>query len=232
MPAFRIVLVRPENEGNIGAVARVMANFGFTDLALVSPVAVGEEARKRAKHANFILDSAIICTSIEEAVVKCDYVIGSTGIRNKGERKFLRSFETPREFASRVQSTGRRFAILFGPEGLGLLNNELSKCDSVIIVPTDETYPVMNLSHAVAVILYELFISHYTKEEPRTAVGLEKEKLSEYFSTLLELINYPEHKRQKTALMFRRLIGRSGLTKWEFFMLMGVLSRTLDAVRE
>jgi tRNA/rRNA methyltransferase len=232
MPAFRIVLVRPENEGNIGAVARSMSNFDFNSLYLVSPVPIGEEARKRAKHGNYVLDRAVIVQSVEEAVSGCDYVIGTTGIRNLGERKFLRNYETPREFALRVRRSRRSFALLFGPEGLGLSNKELASCDGVVSIPTSQEHPVMNLSHAVTVLLYELFISNFVREPERAAVELEKENLNQRFALLLESINYPEHKREKTRIMFRRLIARSGLSKWEFFILMGVISRTLDALRK
>lgn len=231
MPKFRIVLVRPENEGNIGAVARSMANFESSELCLVSPVGIGDEARKRAKHGNFILDEALIVDSLDSAVERCDNVVGTTGIREIGEKKFLRNFETPREFADRVSHTRRKYAVLFGPEGLGLSNDELGRCDAVISVPTSDRYPVLNLSHAVTVVLYELFLTDYVREAIVNSVSTEKERLNAHFSTLLDEISYPEHKKDKARLMFRRLTGRGNLSKWEFFIMMGVITRTLYSVR-
>ncbi len=230
MPEFRIVLVRPENEGNIGAVARSMANFDFCELYMVSPVSIGDEGRKRAKHGNFILDSAVTVKSLEQAIEDCDVVVGTTGIRNLGERKFLRNYETPREFAERVVSARRKYALLFGPEGLGLFNEELAMCDAVVSIPTSETYPVMNLSHAVTTLLYELFLTHYVRDAVRMSVAFEKEKLYSHFSSLLDSIDYPEHKKEKARLMFRRLVGRANLSKWEFFIMMGVITRSLYSI--
>lgn len=231
MPRFRIVLVRPENEGNIGAVARSMANFDSSELCLVSPIGVGDEARKRAKHGNFLLDGALVVSSLDEALEGCDNVVGTTGIREAGEKKFLRNFETPREFASRVSHTRRKYAILFGPEGLGLSNEELGRCDALLSVPTSERYPVLNLSHAVTIVLYELFLTEYVREAVKNSVSTEKERLNAHFATLLDAISYPEHKKDKARLMFRRLTGRSNLSKWEFFIMMGVITRTLYSVR-
>ena len=227
MPRFRIVLVRPENEGNIGAVARAMANFDSSELCLVSPVGIGDDARKRAKHGNFLLDEALVVNSLDEALEGCDNVVGTTGIRETGEKKFLRNFETPREFASRVSHTKRKYAILFGPEGLGLSNEELGRCDALMSVPTSERYPVLNLSHAVTIILYEIFLTGYVRDAVKNSVSAEKERLNAHFATLLDEISYPEHKKDKARLMLRRMVGRSNLSKWEFFIMMGVITRAL-----
>ena len=231
MPKFRVILVRPEVEGNIGAVARSMANFGFDELYMVSPVGIGTEARNRAKHGNFILDGAVLTNSLEDALEGCDMVIGTTGIRNLGEKKFLRNFETPREFAERVSRARRKYALIFGPEGLGLFNEELARCDSLVSIPSSPEYPVLNLSHAVTVVLYELFLTGYVKDSVKLSVSYEKEKLNNHYSNLLDAISYPEHKKEKARLMFRRLVGRSGLSKWEFFIMMGVITRTLYSLR-
>ncbi len=230
MPAFRVVLVRPENEGNIGAVARSMANFGFAELYMVSPVSIGDEARKRAKHGNFILDSSITVERLEDALDGCDTTVGTTGIRNTGEGRFLRVYDTPHEFAQRTVKSDRKHALLFGPEGLGLSNDELHLCDMIVSIPTSDRYPVMNLSHAVTVILYELFMTGYEPVAVKKSLRDEKERVNTYFGMLLEASDYPAHKRQKARLMFRRLIGRASLSKWEFFILMGVLSRALKSM--
>lgn len=230
MPVFRVVLVRPENEGNIGAVARSMANFDFAELYLVSPVPVGDEARKRAKHGNFILDSAATVQTLSGALEGCDITVGTTGIRNTGERRFLRNFDTPHEFAAGAKNKKRKYALLFGPEGLGLSNEELHLCDMLVSIPTSDRYPVLNLSHAVTTILYEIFMTGFEPVTVNTAVRVEKEKLNEYFGKLLESSDYPVHKREKARLMFRRLIGRSALSRWEFYILMGVLSRSIKSI--
>lgn len=230
MPRFRVVLVRPENQGNVGAVARAMANFEFDELYMVNPVAIGDDAKRRAKHGNFILDSSVTVGTLEEALDGCDIVVGTTGIRNLGEKKFVRNYETPAEFAEEAAGRRRKYALLFGPEGLGLFNEELLKCDRVISIPTSAEYPVLNLSHAVAVVLYEIFLTGYARDSVRLSVADDREKLNMHFAELLDEVNYPEHKKEKARLMFRRLVGRSNLSKWEFFIMMGVITRSLYAV--
>ena len=37
------------------------------------------------------------------------------------------------------------------------------------------------------------------------------------------MIDYPEHKKTKTKVMFRRIVARSVPSLWEFHTLMGVL---------
>ena len=49
----RVVLVRPQFAGNVGAVARVMRNMGLCDLVLVAP-----EANIRDRQARFRLGEA------------------------------------------------------------------------------------------------------------------------------------------------------------------------------
>ena len=80
MPRFRVVLVNPKTDGNVGAVARIMGNFGFKELWLVDPCEITDEARKRAKHANHILDEARVVDSLDEALDSVSMVVGTSGI--------------------------------------------------------------------------------------------------------------------------------------------------------
>ena len=84
LPSFSdnicIVLVNPENDGNIGAVARSMLNFGINDLRIVGRSGDwSEEARKRAKNAQEVLDSCKKVASIGEACSDCSLVVGTSG---------------------------------------------------------------------------------------------------------------------------------------------------------
>jgi tRNA/rRNA methyltransferase len=72
-------------------------------------------------------------------------------------------------------------------------------------------------------VFYELFATGFVKFEPRTAGELEREKLYEYFDMLLDVTGYPAYKKEKTKVMFRRLMSRSVPSVWEFHTLMGVL---------
>ena len=92
LPAFNddicIVLVNPQNDGNIGAVARSMLNFGFSNLRIVGHSGDwSEEARNRAKNAQSVLDSAQFHGTLQNAVADCSIVVGTSGKREDGERR-------------------------------------------------------------------------------------------------------------------------------------------------
>ena len=226
-----VVLVGPKNEGNIGAVARAMKNFGARRLVLVDPCPIGEEARKRAVHGVDILDAARSVRSVDAALRGVDLVAGTTGIATTSEKKFLRIALTPKEFAQRVAPMDGSLAILFGREDFGLLDAQLARCDLLVSIPASPLYTVMNLSHAAVVVLYELFATRSGKDPRRRASGPEKEVLHRAFSEIMEATDYPSHKRGRTRIMFRRLVGRAVPSKWEFHALMGVLTRATKRIR-
>ena len=221
------MLVDPKYPGNIGSVARVMKNFGFNDMVLVDPCELEDDAYRMAKHAKDILEGAEVHKDLEGALKGLDVVVGTTGVVTENDKKFLRTNISPLELCQRLDGLDGTVGILFGRENWGLLNEELLKCDMVVTIPTGPDYPVMNISHSVAVLLYQLFISMGGDVPDRDTAGEEKERLFSYFEELLDKVEYQEHKREKTQLMFKRIMGRAVLTKWEYHTLMGVLDKTL-----
>lgn len=232
MPRFRVVLVNPKIDGNVGAVARVMGNFGFKDLRLVDPCEITDEARKRAKHANYILDEAKVVASLDEALDSVSMVVGTSGIVTPGEKHFIRIPITAREFARKMEEYDGTVALLFGREDLGLFQEELLRCDLLVHIPSTDAYPILNLSHAVAIVLYELSLLGAEVPSPPEASDVEREKLFEFFADLLDAIDYPDFRREKTEVMFRRLMGRAVPTKWEFYTIMGVLADAAEIIRK
>ena len=227
MPRFRVVLIEPLHDGNIGAIARAMKNFGLDELVLVRPCAIGEEATKRAMHANDVLTNAKRVFTEEEALKGVDFVAATSGICTSNEKRFSRIAMPPKEFAEKVKDVEGTIALLFGREDFGLDKELIRRCDFLITIPANPEYTIMNISHAAAVVFYELFASNVVKWEPRKATELETEKLHEYFAMLLDLIEYPKHKKTKTKVMFRRLVARSAPSTWEFHTLMGILNDTM-----
>lgn len=227
-----MVLVNPRTDGNVGAVARVMANFGLDSLTMVNPCQLTDEAYKRAKHAGYILRDATIENSLDTVIEGYSLIVGTSGIVSPGEKHFIRIPITPREFALKVNEYEGDIALLFGRENLGLHLEELRKCDLLVHIPTHEDYRVLNLSHAVAVVLYELFLQKAEITTPTETTDLEREKLYEFFSDLLDAIDYPDFRKEKTAVMFRRMMGRAVPTKWEFHTIMGVISEAAKRIRE
>src|SRR6266571_4272496 len=101
MPAIRVVLIEPKNEGNVGAVARTMKNFGFSELCLVRPCPLDGEARRRAMHGVDILESARTVDDLEVAVEGADLLVGTSGIDTVSEKRFARIAVTPRDLAAK-----------------------------------------------------------------------------------------------------------------------------------
>jgi len=222
MPEIRIVLVGPKFEGNVGAVARSMANFDFGELYLTDPCEIGEDAYRRAKHGADVLENAVTVKTLDEAVEDCFLVAGTSGIITKGDRNYTRVPVPVREFAQHISGYSEKIAVVFGREDIGLFQEELNKCDLLINVPTSETYPVLNLSHAATLVMYELFQFGNIVRRPEPAERKEKEYLFSFFNDLLEAVDYPEHRRNDTSVMFRRMMGRSIPTKYEYNTIMGI----------
>jgi TrmH family RNA methyltransferase len=132
--------------------------------------------------------------------------------------------------AARVASVNGTVAVAFGREDYGLFEPELARCDLLVTIPAAADYPILNLSHAATILLYELFAARASMRTRREASGLEKEKLNEAFAALLEATHYQPHKRARTKIMFRRLMGRAVPSAWEFHAFMGVLQRATNRI--
>ncbi len=231
MPRVRVVLVGPKNEGNVGAVARAMKNFEVNELVLVDPCILGTEARQRAMHGVDILEAATVVPDLVTAIGDADFIVGTSGIDTDSERRFARIAVSPRDLATKVQEAKGTVALLFGREDFGLLDDELRRCDVLVTIPAAERYPILNLSHAVTILLYELFTARAPARAVRPMSGGEKERLHDAFADLLDTTDYPAHKRARTKIMFRRLIGRAVPSKWEFHALMGVMQRATKRIQ-
>ncbi len=155
MATFRVVLVEPRNEGNVGAVARVMKNFGVEDLVLVKPCPLGPEARKRAMHGAPILEKSTSVADFNEAVREVDLIVGTSGIETSSEKKFARIAISSADLGTRMAASSARVALVFGREDFGLFAEDVEKCDLLVTIPASSEYPILNISHAAAIVLCE-----------------------------------------------------------------------------
>jgi len=210
-----------------------MANFDFKNLYLINPCDLNDECYQRAMHADKILDSAKIFSEFKESVKNLDFLVATSSIENKTDKKHLRSPIFLEDFSKKIYDVEGKIGIVFGREDYGLFNEEIALCDIMVKIPTSDTYPSLNLSHAVGLVLYHLFINDkFQPREKRNISDIEKQKINEHFSKLLEIIDYPDHKKEKTEIMFRRILGRAMPSKWEYHTLMGVLSRSIKKIKE
>jgi tRNA/rRNA methyltransferase len=223
---LRLVLVEPRYEGNVGSVARAMLNFGFQDLVLVNPCPIEDFGRAMASHAREVLEKAKIVSTLEEATRGVNLVVGTTGKRLENVDRHLRlhlrfPFLTPQELKEKLAGKEGEVALLLGREDIGLSNLELMACDVVVIIPTSQSYPVMNISHAAAVLLYEL--GQVEGGKTRLASRDSLQILLDRTRSLLLGASYSAHKVEYTLLLFRRILGRAELTEREARTLLGVV---------
>ena len=219
-----VILVEPQYSGNIGSVARVMKNFGFEKLILVNPCEVDEDAYIMAVHADDLIKKTEKAKSLSELRDKFDLLVGTTARFTEKDDYFLRMTLEPKDLVEKLNAAEGEIGIVFGREDSGLSNEDVGLCDFCVTIPTSGEYKSLNLSHAVAVILYE--ISKIKKgKKPRLASNSEKQLIFENTERIVKNINYPIEKRKVFNTMVERIIGRALITGREANTLIGVLKK-------
>lgn len=204
-------------------------NFNFNNLYLVNPCEIDDDGYIRAVHATNILDSAVIFSSFEDSIKKMDYLIATSSIESTNDKRHLRNSVNLQDISDKIYEIEGKIGLIFGREDYGLFNEEIALCDVMLKIPTSDVYPALNLSHSVGIVLYTLFLKSNFKPKSKRVIGnVERNKLFDFFSEIIDLIDYPEHKKEKTKIMFRRVMGRSIPSKWEYHNLMGVFNYIIE----
>jgi tRNA (cytidine32/uridine32-2'-O)-methyltransferase len=216
-----------------------MKNMCLTRLYLVNPLEFPHpDAEARASGAVDILDSAELCTSLQQAVSGCGLVIGASARIRRADWPQL----DPKACAQLVATEGvdSNIAIVFGREHSGLNNQELDSCNYLLHIPCNEDFSSLNLGAAVQVISYELMMKSRDKEdlqekrgEGDLATADEVEGFYQHMQEALidaEFLN-PENPR-KLMRKLRRLYNRVRLEKVEISILRGILSAMQEGKRK
>ena len=213
----------PQHPGNIGAVARAMANFGLKDLAMVKGCGLADESYARSKSGRPILENSKRFETIEEAIAECDIAIGTSGIRPEGDKRWFRAPQDVKKI-NEIITKRENPALLFGRENHGLYREELALCEATITIPTNSEYPILNLSHAVAIVLYEIKRSEKVKrlKKQKSVSQEEFERLVDRIMELLENSSYPERRLNRSKTTLRRLVSRGNPNIGEYENLMGI----------
>ncbi len=220
-----IILMEIENPGNLGAICRVMSNFGFKNLVLVNPKCDpnSSETIKRAKHAEDVLKNIKIVDSLEGY----DYIIATTA-KMGTDYNIPRSPISPEELKDQVSNLDQsKIALLIGREGDGLTNEEIKKADFLVTIPASKEYFTLNISHAVGIILYEL--SKNKENHTKHIIPASKTEKDFVMKSIEEILNKmdfaTQEKKETQRLVWKKILGKSFLTKREAFALIGFLKK-------
>lgn len=242
-----IILVRPQEQGNVGAAARAMANMGLSRMVIVEPgVPIGHTARAFAVGAGHVLDGQRRAASLEEALAPYQRVVGTTSTRDRqlaGGIPVVGPRELPAILAD--DPPGTATAIVFGPEASGLTREELHHTSPVVSVPCAPEQPTLNLAQAVLVVAYELHAARLQRqggaepretpssEEDRPASAAQREGLLAHVEETLQAVGFGRNDSFPVVLAdLRSLAARAALTRREVAILRGICRRTLHLAKK
>lgn len=157
---FVVVLNRTEDVVNIAGTVRAMMNMGLRRLRLVSPAEFDAWRIAGIAHgAEAVLEESEIHDSLQDALADAAHVVGTTARRRTAPYVWQHPREAAPELLALAAAADGPIALLFGPESVGLSNEELDLCDRVLTVPTSSGYSSLNLAQAVLLVCYELWLA-------------------------------------------------------------------------
>ncbi len=230
---IHVILLEPVVPGNIGAVARVMKNFNFSKLVLINPHCdhLCPEARNRAKHSQEILENAEVCEFF--VVDDYDYLIATTA-KLGTDYNITRSPLTPNELAQKVKelNPATKIGLVIGREGHGMFNEEIEKCDFAVTIPSTKDYSTLNLSHAVAILLYELHNALASENVMSHIAPITKAEKDQIMKMLKEIFDNTDwetaEKKETQQKLWKKIIGKAMLTKRESYGVMGFMRKMMQ----
>lgn len=231
-PAF--ILVNPQLAVNIGTAARAMLNCALGDLRLVAPRNgwPNDKAVPAAAGADSLLDAAKLFGSTARAVADLNYVVATTA----RERYMAKPVLTPRAAAKELRArtaAGQKCGVLFGPERMGLVNDDLALADALVRIPLNPGFSSMNLAQSVMILAYEWFQAGDATPEREERYGqsqpADKDKLENFFVMLEKELDESGflrvvEKRPSMVRNIRNMLQRAGLTEQEVRTLHGMVA--------
>ena len=231
---INFILVRPQLGENIGAAARSLKNFNFENLRLVSPRDSwpNKSATYTAVDAKDIVHKAKVFSNTDQSVSDLDYVFATTS-RSRSVNKKIVDLSKAVKIIKKLSLSNKKTGIFFGPEASGLSNDDLINANFLVNIPTSNKFKSLNLSHAVTIFAFELFISQ-KKFEPvvKNLYRSEDAKKSEVNAFLDFMISHldkvgflkPAEKKQQMIRSVKNIFHRSSLSTQEIRTLSGVIS--------
>jgi tRNA (cytidine32/uridine32-2'-O)-methyltransferase len=225
----RVVLVRPQHEGNVGAAARAMLNMGLEDLVLVSPrITRRDPVRWMAHGAEQVVDQMRTVDSLSDALDGT-----ATAVATTARRRRWRSWPLldPPEAGALLAGAGAEApgALVFGPEDQGLSNEDLIQCTHIARVDTDSAHTSLNLAQAVLLMCYELRCRTTTPRPRRQRVPADANQvdgtLDQLRGVLVQIEFFRGRNPTQVLATARQILSRTGLTREEMGFLRGALRK-------
>lgn len=229
---LRVVLSHTTHPGNIGAAARAMKVMGLRHLYLINPRHFPDpQASAMAAGADDVLQNAVVCTSIDEALQDVVLTVGMTARL----RDISNEVYSPREAMPQIvqQAQSQPVALLFGTEMSGLTNEEVSRCQVLVNIPANPEFSSLNLAAAVQVISYELSVAAQVYQPvTQSAIPAAHQQVEGLMvhleKTLLEIGFFTTQNPARMMQRLRRLYARARLEADEINILRGILSVTTE----
>jgi len=226
-----IVLNKPKYPGNVGSIARCARNMGIEKIFVVGNRDLSvEEMKQMATHfAAGIVEGIQHFDTLDEALAHFQYIVGTTSRRGSGRGPVV----SPREMAESLVEVSQHneIALLFGPEDMGLSNDDLRFCHLLVTIPTSKRMKSLNLSQAAMILCYEVFVAHAGPLEeftPRMASSEEIEGMYAQMKTVLMKTGFLNPENPDHWMMhIRRFLGRTRLFSKEVKIIRGIC-RQLD----
>lgn len=222
-----VILHRPQDAINVGAILRAMKNMGLSSLRLVQPEPMARTAILRvAHHCEDLLDQMTNYSTLDAALADLHVVVGTAALRHPGRTQTHDLRQLATEMAHRLPQ--ERMGILFGQEDDGLDQAALDRCHIVATIPTNADYPALNLAQAVLLLLYEVrmaVLSTTGADTPPTP-SADQAALARLFDlSEATLANIGFFKGNQVAVMrkVRQMVYKAQLTPEEVALLMAIL---------
>ncbi len=230
LDSIRIVLSHPSHPGNIGAAARAMKTMGLSRLVLVNPKNFPDpEATARASGASDLLDAALVCSSLEEALQGTQLAYAVTARRRDLSTPARWARQAAQELVAHSQGDAQ-VALVFGNETSGLSNEEVALCHAPVTIPTNPDYSSLNLGSAVQLLSYELRLAALDPGEAPAGLGdaarfEDVEGFIQHLEGAMVRSGFLDPDKPKRLMpRLRRLFARSRLEKEEVAILRGVIA--------
>ena len=196
-----------------------MKNFGFKNLVLVNPLCkINDEAINRAKHAKEILMRA----KVVKKMPRMDFLVATSAKTAQNVNRI------PIDIKEMKKKISGKVGIVFGRESSGLTNIEMEQCDIFVSIPTSKKYPTMNLSHAVAVLLYELSGFKHSKT---FAEKKEREAVMMLAEEILKRVSFSKpDKKNRIRTTLSRVFSRSEMRKKECLTIAGFFRKIMNSL--